>query len=222
MSQGKLIVLEGTDGSGKATQTQMLFDRLLREGISCRKLCFPRYGEPSAAPIELYLQGKLGAHADDVSPYAASALFAVDRFCSYRQDWGEYYENGGILITDRYTTSNAIHQASKLPDGMREAFLDWLFRFEYEQIDLPAPSLVFYLDVPTEVTEKMMREREAKTNTQADIHEKDEEYLLRCRMGAEAIIARCGWQKIDCTEDGEMRAREDIHEELYQKVKALF
>lgn len=218
---GKLIVFEGTDGSGKATQSKLLFERLQREGVDCRKLQFPRYGEKSAALVELYLGGAFGSHPDDVNAYAASTFYSVDRYASYKQDWGKYYEAGGLLIADRYTTSNAVHQASKLLDDEREAYLNWLFNFEYDLLGLPAPTLVFYLDVPTELTEKMMREREQATNTKADIHEKDEAYLRSCRENARKVAERCGWQRIDCSRCGQMRFMEDIHEEIYQRVKAL-
>ncbi len=221
MNKGRLIVFEGTDGSGKATQSRLLFERLEREGVDCRKLNFPRYGEKSAALVELYLGGAFGSHPDDVNAYAASTFYAVDRYASYKQDWGGYYEAGGLLIADRYTTSNAVHQASKLPDGEREKFLDWLFGFEYGLLGLPEPSLVFYLDVPTEVTERLMRERERATHTAADIHEADDAYLRECRENARGVAARCGWQRVDCTRDGQMRGIEDIHEEVYARVKAL-
>lgn len=222
MSVGKLIVFEGTDGSGKATQSKLLLERLQREGVDCRPLTFPRYGKPSAAPLEEYLHGAYGTHPGDVNAYATSVLFAVDRFASYRLDWGEYYKNGGVLIADRYTTSNAVHQASKLPEGERQAYLKWLFDFEYRLLGLPEPTIVFYLDVPTEITEKMMRKREAQTNTTADIHEQDEAYLRECRIAAQKTVEECGWHRIDCSENGEMRTAEDIHEEIYRCVKQLF
>ena len=219
--KGKLIVLEGTDGSGKSTQFRRLCDHLAREGKPFRHVVFPRYDQPSSALIQLYLKGAFGASPGDVNPYAASAFYAVDRFASYRQDWGEWYESGGLVLCDRYTTSNAVHQASKLPDGEREKFLDWLFGFEYGLLGLPEPSLVFYLDVPTEVTERLMRERERATHTAADIHEADDAYLRECRENARGVAARCGWQRVDCTRDGRMRGIEDIHEEVYARVKAL-
>ena len=218
---GKLIVFEGTDGSGKATQSKLLLERLRREGVDCRPLTFPRYGEPSAAAVELYLRGGLGDRPGDVNGYAASTFFAVDRYCSYKQDWGGYYENGGVLIADRYTTSNAVHQASKLPKDERKAFLDWLFGFEYGKLGLPEPTAVFYLDVPTELTERMMRRREAETNTGADIHERDETYLRACREAGEQLVADYGWRYVDCSRDGEMRSIEDIHEEIYKSVQTL-
>lgn len=222
MSRGKLIVFEGTDGSGKATQSRLLFERLQKEGVLCRPLTFPRYGNPSAAPVEEYLHGKYGAHPGDVNAYAASTFYAVDRYASYKQDWGGYYENGGVLIADRYTTSNAVHQASKLPEGERQAYLKWLFDFEYHLLGLPEPTIVFYLDVPTEITEKMMRKREVRTNTTADIHEQDEAYLRACRIAAQKTVEECGWHRIDCSGDGTMRTVEEIHEEIYRCVKELF
>ena len=175
-------------------------------------------------PIKVFgtmFGGAFGSHPDDVNAYAASTFYAVDRYAAYKQDWGGYYEAGGLLIADRYTTSNAVHQASKLPDGEREKFLDWLFGFEYGLLGLPEPSLVFYLDVPTEVTERLMRERERATHTAADIHEADDAYLRECRENARGVAARCGWQRVDCTRDGRMRGIEDIHEEVYARVKAL-
>ena len=187
--QGKLIVFEGTDGSGKATQSRMLVERLQKEGYELKKLEFPRYSEESSALIRLYLDGKFGAHAGDVNAYAASTFYAVDRFASYRQDWGEFYEAGGLVIADRYTTSNAVHQATKLPADELQAYLEWLFHFEFDLMGLPAPTKVFYLDIPTEVTEKMMRKREADTNTSADIHEKDLQYLSTCRRSGKEAAA---------------------------------
>lgn len=219
--QGKLIVFEGTDGSGKATQSELLCQELTRRGIPYRKLTFPRYQEESSALVRLYLGGAFGQKPGDVNAYAAAAFYSVDRYASYKQDWGGYYEAGGLLIADRYTTSNAVHQASKLPDGEREKFLDWLFGFEYGLLGLPEPSLVFYLDVPTEVTERLMRERERATHTAADIHEADDAYLRECRENARGVAARCGWQSVDCTRYGQMRGIEDIHEEVYARVKAL-
>jgi len=217
--QGKLFVFEGTDGSGKATQSKLLFERLAREGVDCRKLQFPRYGEKSAALIELYLSGAFGEHPDDVNAYASSSFFAVDRYASYKEDWGKYYEDGGLLIADRYTTSNAVHQASKLPDSERDIYVDWLFDYEYHLLGLPAPTAVFYLDVPTELTEEMMRRREKETNTSADIHEQDEKYLRECRENAKKVAELCGWLRIDCAKDGALRTVEDIHEEIWARLQ---
>ena len=142
---GKLIVFEGTDGSGKATQAKLLCETLAQRGIAYREIDFPRYGNPFAEPANLYLHGALGNRPGDVNAYAASVLYAVDRFASYKEDWGGFYEEGGIVVANRYTTSNAVHQASKLPEGERREFLDWLFDLEYGRMGLPAPDLVLYL-----------------------------------------------------------------------------
>ena len=159
---GKLIVLEGTDGSGKSTQFQRLTERLSREGRSFQKLVFPQYSEPSSALIRMYLGGEFGAKPSDVNAYAASAFYSVDRYASYKKVWGQWYEQGGLVVSDRYTTSNAVHQASKEPPEKQGAFLEWLYDFEYGKLGLPKPDLVIYLDVPTDYTEKMMRRRDQR------------------------------------------------------------
>ena len=216
--KGKLIVFEGTDGSGKATQSKLLFERLQREGIDCRKLNFPRYGEKSAALVELYLGGAFGTHPDDVNAYAASTFYSVDRYASYKQDWGKYYEAGGLLIADRYTTSNAVHQASKVAPEKREEFFAWLYDFEYHKLELPCPDLVLYLDVPTQQTEQMLRHREQQTHTNADIHEKNMDYLRQCRSTGLDAAHYYGWTVIDCVQDGKLRSIEDIHQQITKLV----
>ena len=218
---GKLIVFEGTDGSGKATQSELLCRRLETEDRPFRKITFPRYGKPSAAMVEEYLHGNLGKHPGDVNAYAASLFYAMDRYASWKQDWGTFYEDGGLIVADRYTTSNAVHQASKLPEGERKAYLDWLFDLEYRLLGLPAPDMVVYLDMPTELTEKMMRKREAVSGTQADIHEQDEAYLRRCRENANEVARLCGWTGIRCGRDGAPRTIEDIQGEVWEQVRTL-
>ena len=219
--QGKLIVFEGTDGSGKATQTALLCQELEKRGVPFRKLEFPRYQEESSALIRLYLGGAFGTDPSDVNAYAASVFYSVDRYASYKQDWGGFYESGGLLIADRYTTSNAVHQTAKLPPEQRDAFLDWLFDFEYRLLGLPAPTRVLYLDMPTEVTERMMRRRESDTHTTADIHERDADYLRHCRENAAHVVERCGWTRINCACGGAPRTIEDIHREVMDRVADL-
>lgn len=218
---GKLIVFEGTDGSGKATQTQLLCRHLEREGIPYKKIDFPRYGKPSAAMVQEYLDGNLGKKPGDVNAYAASMFYAMDRYASYKQDWGKFYEDGGLIIADRYTTSNAVHQASKLSDEERKPYLDWLFDLEYRLLGLPAPDMVVYLDMPTEITERMMRQREKSTGTHADIHEQDEAYLKQCRANAKAVVRECGWSIIHCENGDEPRTPEDIHRQVLEVVGKL-
>ena len=215
---GKLIVIEGTDGSGKSTQFRRLTEHLSLDSQEFKTLVFPQYSEPSSALIRMYLGGEFGHKPTDVNAYAASAFYAVDRYASYKKDWGQYYENGGLIVSDRYTTSNAVHQASKEPKDKQSEYLKWLYEFEYDRLGLPRPDLTIYLDVPTEYTEKLLRSREEKTNTQADIHEQDMQYLATCRETGKAAATYYGWTVISCVKDGVMRSIEDIHNEIYQHV----
>ena len=218
---GKLIVIEGTDGSGKSTQFQLLTQRLSRENREFKCLEFPRYSEPSSTLIKMYLGGEFGSRPSDVNSYAASTFYAVDRYASYKQDWGQWYEQGGLVLTGRYTTSNAVHQASKEQGEKQAAFLKWLYEFEYGLLGLPRPDLTIYLDVPIDFTERLMRRREQDTHTKADIHEKDTDYLMACRRTGRAAAEFYGWTVIDCVRDNAMRSLEDIHEEIYAYVKKL-
>ena len=216
---GKLIVIEGTDGSGKSTQFRMLSEHLERDGCAFKHIVFPRYDQESSALIRMYLGGQFGSKPSDVNAYAASSFYAVDRYASYKMDWGQWYENGGLVLSDRYTTSNAVHQASKEPKEDQEKYLHWLYDFEYDKLKLPCPDLVIYLDVPTDFTEKMLRSREAATNTKADIHEQDMAYLATCRQTGRTAAAYYGWTVINCVENGAMRSIEDIHQEIYRYVQ---
>lgn len=216
---GKLIVFEGTDGSGKTTQFTLLSKRLQAMNVDFRTMDFPQYSEPSSALIRMYLSGEFGGRPSDINAYAASTFYAVDRYASYRKVWGEYYENGGLMLSNRYTTSNAVHQASKEPPERREEFFRWLYEFEYERLELPEPDIVIYLDVPTDLTEQMLRKREAATNTQADIHEQNMDYLRLCRTTGLHAAQYYGWTIIGCSENGKMRTIEDIHNEIFGIVR---
>lgn len=217
---GKLIVIEGTDGSGKSTQFRLLSEHLEKDAVAFKHLVFPRYSEESSALIRMYLGGQFGKKPTDVNAYAASSFYAADRYASFKMDWGDWYQQGGLVLSDRYTTSNAVHQASKVPEQERESYLHWLYDFEYAKLGLPKPDLVIYLDVPTNFTEKLLRHREADTNTKADIHEQDMQYLATCRETGRAAAAYYGWTVIHCVKDGAMRSMEDIHGEIYRHVKA--
>ena len=216
---GKLIVIEGTDGSGKSTQFRLLTQRLENEHIAFQKIVCPQYAEPSSALIRMYLGGEFGTKPSDVNAYAASSFYAVDRYASYKKVWGQWYEQGGLVVCDRYTTSNAVHQASKEPDGKREDFLKWLYEFEYDHLGLPRPDLTLYLDVPTDFTEQLLRHREQDTHTSADIHERDTQYLAACRRSGRAAAEYYGWNIISCVKNGKMRSMDDIHEEIYRHVR---
>lgn len=217
---GKLIVFEGTDGSGKSTQFELLTKRLQAQNIDFRTIMFPQYTEPSSALIRMYLGGEFGAKPSDVNAYTASTFYAVDRYASYRKVWREYYQNGGIMLSDRYTTSNAVHQASKEPPEKREDFFRWLYDLEHHHMELPVPDIVIYLDVPTELTGEMLRKREQATHTHADIHEQNMDYLRLCRSTGLQAAHFYHWTIIDCAKDGKMRTIDDIHNEIYGLVKA--
>lgn len=216
---GKLIVFEGTDGSGKSTQFSLLTKRLRAEQVEFRTMVFPQYSEPSSALIRMYLGGEFGTKPSDVNAYAASTFYAVDRYASYQKVWKTYYRQGGLILSDRYTTSNAVHQASKEPPERREEFFRWLQDFEYNRLELPRPDIVIYLDVPTELTGEMLRKRENRTHTHADIHEQNMDYLRQCRAVGMDAAMHYGWTVIHCARDGKMRSIEEIHQEIYALVK---
>ena len=217
---GKLIVFEGTDGSGKSTQFELLAKRLEAEQIGFQRLRFPQYEEPSSALIRMYLGGAFGDDPEAVNAYAASTFYAVDRYASYQCVWKDYYQGGGFVVSDRYTTSNAVHQGSKVPEGERAEFFHWLYDLEYDRMGLPRPDLVVLLDMPVELSEQLMRKREQSTGTHADIHERDEDYLKKCRDVALHAAEYYGWRTVSCAKDGVIRSVEDIHEEVYAIVKS--
>ena len=219
--QGKLIVLEGIDGSGKSTQFRLLTERLEKDALPIKKLVFPRYSEPSAALIKSYLAGDFGKNPGDISPYAASTFFFVDRYASYKSDWGEFYKNGGTIICDRYTTSNAIHQTAKLPVDEQEVFLDWLYDFEFRLMELPKPDLVLYMDIDLQTCMAQMKLRQENTNTSGDIHETHAEYLADCLSAGNLAADKLGWQRVSCLKNGSMRSVEEIGNEIYDFVKKV-
>lgn len=215
---GKLIVFEGTDGSGKSTQFRLLCRALEERGTPFRKIVFPQYEEPSSALLRMYLNGEFGRHPSDVNPYAASTFYAVDRYASYKKVWGEYYQGGGLVLSDRYTTSNAVHQACKLPPEQREDFLRWLANFEYGKLGLPEPDLVLWMDMPVEQAVKNLRSREAETHTKGDIHEVDTQYLTACYEAARQAAELYGWLRIPCMDGARLRDLEEIQREVQTNI----
>lgn len=214
MSKGTLIVIEGLDGSGKATQAKLLFESLRRQGKDVRQVSFPDYGSDSSALVKMYLAGDFGSDPGDVNAYAASTFFAVDRYASFKKNWRAFFENGGIVIADRYTTSNAVHQCSKLPESEWEGFLNWLFHFEYDLLGIPAPDRVFYLQTAPGVNQKLLDHRYHGNEQKKDIHERNADYLAHSRAAAEFCAEKLGWTTIHCVRDGAMRGIQEIHEEL--------
>ena len=225
---GKLIIFEGLDGSGKGTQTKLTADRLRQRGADLRQITFPNYESNSSALVKMYLAGEFGEHPDDVNAYAASTFYAVDRFASYKTDWGEFYREGGLVLSDRYTTSNAVHQCSKLPPMHWDGFLNWLFDFEYKKFGIPAPDKVVYLAVDPDVSQKLLTERYQGHEENKDIQEKDREYIARSRAAAEYCARALGWTRIECTEpvspdsqERKMRTIESINDEILQQLETV-
>lgn len=220
--KGTLIVLEGIDGSGKETQATLLEEKLKSQGKGVMHVSFPDYDSPSSSLVKMYLHGDFGSNPDDVNPYAASLFYAVDRFASYRMKWKSFYENGGIVIADRYTTSNMVHQMTKYEDqGKRKEFLKWLEKTEYGELELPRPDLVILLDIPLRISEALVKERAAKGGTM-DIHEQHLKYLRKCHGAYQELLALYGWKRIPCTEDGKLRSIEDIGVDVEQAVCSLW
>lgn len=221
MEKGLLITIEGSDGSGKHTQTELLCQTLRERNLSVKQLSFPCYDSHSSALVKMYLGGEFGAHPEDVNPYAASTFYAVDRFASFKKDWEPFYRDGGIVISDRYTVSNAIHQGAKLEGCEKAAYLDWLFDFEYRKIGIPAPDLVLYLDVPPAVSARLRAEREQRTNTKPDIHEQDLAYLEKCRISSLEIAKLYSWVVIDCMDGDTLKSSGDVHREILRTVELV-
>ena len=215
----KLIAIEGLDGSGKETQTNLLRAALEARGLSVGSVSFPRYGQPSAAPVEQYLSGGYGERAADVNAYAASALFAVDRLASFLGEWRDQYDECDYFIADRYTTANALFQVTKVAKIERKSYLDWLYDLEYNKMGLPRPDLVVYLDVPPEVSERMRTQREADTNTQADIHE-NLAMQQKVRESALYVAEHGTWKIVNCVDDkNHMRSIEEINADIMKLVQ---
>ena len=218
---GKLIVIEGLDGSGKSTQLDLLLNRLKGLNIDCRSVSFPDYESDSSALVKMYLAGNFGKKPDDVNPFAASVFYTVDRYASYKQNWGEYYSAGGVVIAGRYTTSNAVHQTSKLNKSEWETFLNWLYDFEYEKVKIPKPDKVIFLDMPVEVSQKLLSGRYKGDESKKDIHESDVSYLDNCRKAAVFTANFSGWTVISCAKDGEARTINEISDDILNEVLSV-
>ena len=219
MEKGKLIVFEGIDGSGKSAHYRRVCQHLEADGIDYNHIVFPRYDKESSALLRMYLNGEFGSNPSDVNAYIASTFYAVDRVAAYRTDWGEAYNAGGFVLSDRYTTSNAVHQGAKLKNEELGEFFEWLYYFEYVKLELPKPDLVIYLDVDLETSLARMKHRQEKTNTSADIHEKDVRYLENCLRVADRAADHYGWLRIPFMKDGIEREIDEKHEEIYSIIK---
>lgn len=219
---GKLFVIDGTDGSGKQTQFERLQKHLNEDKIEYKTVSFPNYESPSSSLVKMYLSGEFGDDPKAISPYIASTFYAADRYATYKKEFEEYYRNGGIILTDRYTTANMVHQAGKIEDeAEREKFINWLFDLEFNLYGIPKPTEVFFLNMPTQMAQKLMKNRENKfSHTQEkDIHERNSKHLEESYKAACSVSKKYGWYEIRCVENENLRTIDEIHEEIYEEVK---
>lgn len=220
MEKGKLIVLEGLDGSGKSTQLDLAYSYLLEKEVNCRMVSFPNYETITGQLVECYLKGEIPCDGY-TGAFSASSMYAVDRYVSYVTDWKKFYEAGGTVIAGRYTTSNAIYQLSKVPEEEHENFLSWLFDYEYNKLGLPKPDMVLFLDMPVEVSQKLIEKRYLGDESKKDIHEKNVKFLEECRRNALFAAERYNWDIIDCAKDGLPIPIEDIYIEICAYLRVL-
>lgn len=220
--EGKLIVIEGLDGSGKSTQINILAEKVSGRNLEYKQIKLPNYDGDSSALVKMYLAGEFGKNPEDVNAYAASAFYAVDRFASFKTIWKDDYENGKVILADRYTTSNAYHQMIKQPKENWDNYIEWLEDFEYEKIGIPKPDLVIYLDMPVDISQKLMSKRYEGNESKKDVHEANVNYLNACREAASYAAEKMGWVKINCSCGEEARSIEDIADEIWKAAEKLF
>ena len=218
---GRLVVLDGLDGSGKSTQLALLQEYFTQNHIDYRQISFPDYDQPSSALVNMYLKGEFGDDADAVNAYAASSFYAVDRFASYIRFWKQDYEAGRFILAARYTTSNAIHQMGKLPRSQWDAYLQWLQEYEYHLLGLPRPDRVIFLDMPLDISQRLLSGRYEGDETKKDIHERDLHYLKTCRESALYAAEKLGWNIVSCGENGQPLQRDTISAQLISLVTGV-
>ncbi len=218
---GKLIVIEGLDGGGKSTQTELLRKAFSDIGENFRHVKFPDYNSKSSSLVKMYLAGDFGGSPNAVNAYAASSFYAVDRFASYEMNWKEYYENGGLVIADRYTTSNLIYQLGKLPADEWDNYVAWIEDFEYEKLMLPKPNMVIFLDMPIDVSQRLLSKRYNGDESKKDIHEADIAFLESSYKSAVYCAKKLNWKTVHCAENGSPRSIEEIHAEIMNAIRAV-
>ena len=217
---GYIIVIEGTDGSGKQTQTEKLYNRLINDGYNVARQSFPNYSSPSSEPVKMYLGGELCENPSDLNAYQTSSLYAVDRLCTYQKTLKNFYESGGLIIFDRYVESNMLHQAGKIKDKVaRDNFLAWLDNFEFEVLKLPRANQVVFLDVPPQVSIRLANARaDLKVGKSKDIHEQDPQHLIDAYNAGQYVANKYGWTKINCIRDNNLKSIDEISDEIYAAI----
>lgn len=218
-----LLALDGVDASGKTTQALLLYERLKTSGYNVKYITFPDYESKSSALVKMYLDGEFGNNSHNVNPYAASSFYSVDRFASYTKDWKDFYQQeGSIVIANRYTTANAVHQTPKLDKSEWVTFLDWLYDFEFNKLAIPKPDLTVFFDMHIDISLRLLKARNEENNTSPDIHEKDEDYLKKSYEAAKFAAGHLKWETLKCYDDinGTLTAktREAILEDLTDLV----
>lgn len=215
----KLIIIEGLDGCGKSTQTALLKDYFEKNNISYRAIKLPDYESPSSTLVRMYLNGDFGSNAGDVNAYAAGAFYAVDRYASFKLDWEKDYNSKDVVLADRYATSNSIYQMEKINEKDWNAYLDWSTDFEYEKIGIPRPDTVIFLDMPVEISQKLMTERYNGDEGKKDVHECNVDFLHRCRKSALYAAEKQNWHVVPCSEGNSPRKIEEIQNDIQAIVK---
>lgn len=216
---GKLIIVEGLDGCGKSTQTALLEKYFEDNSVKFKKIKLPDYDSKSSTLVKMYLGGEFGKNADDVNAYAAGAFYAVDRFASYKLDWGKDYENGTLILADRYATSNSIYQMEKIDEDKWDEYLDWSADFEYNKIGIPKPDLVIFLDMPVDVSQKLMTSRYNGDEGKKDVHEANVDFLNNCRNSALYTAKKQGWAVVPCSDGINPLPIKEIHNTILDFVK---
>lgn len=219
MKNSKLIIMEGLDGSGKSTQTELLEKYFKNNSVDYKKIKLPDYDSPSSTLVNMYLGGEFGKNASDVNAYAASAFYAVDRFASYKLKWKDDYDKGTIILADRYATSNSIYQMEKIPAAKWDEYLKWTEDFEYNKIGIPRPDLVIFLDMPVEISQKLMTSRYKGDESKKDVHEVNVDFLNACRKSALYAAEKQGWKVVSCSDGENPYSIEDIHNTVVDIVK---
>lgn len=215
----KLIIIEGLDGSGKSTQVKLLEDYFKANSVDYKKIKLPDYESPSSTLVKMYLGGEFGSAADDVNAYAAGAFYAVDRFASFKLNWEKDYEMGTVILADRYATSNSIYQMEKIAKEQWDGYLEWSADFEYNKIGIPRPDTVIYLDMPVEISQRLMTARYEGDEGKKDVHEVNVDFLQKCRQAALYTAEKQGWRVIACSDGENPLPIEEIHSKITEIIK---
>ncbi len=221
INNSRLVVIEGLDGSGKSTQFEIIDSIFAQNNIPHKSISFPDYNNPSSSLVKMYLGGEFSQNAEDINAYAASSFYAVDRYASFKLFWEDAYNNGDIILASRYVTSNAIYQMVKCKKNEWDSYLDWLYEYEYEKLGLPKPDLVIFLDMPVEVSQRLMTSRYDGDESKKDIHEVNVEFLKNCREAALYAADKQNWKIINCSDGKAPLSVNTITDKIMEEIKKL-